>query len=203
MPCKVLICGLGRGGTSSVASLLYHVGFNLSGEDQPNTKFEDDELRELLLKSELTQLADRLESRAITYPLTAWKDPKLFASQGLELVRRLPIDWTVIAVFRDPVAIVARRVSMHELKFSEDMPKVIKATRKLHNFCAAAEKAGNEVIYVSYEKLMMDPLKTIDVLVRKLGISIAKDQAAEIWAHMQENQKMYLAEESDLAKFNG
>jgi hypothetical protein len=196
---KILVTGMGRGGTSSVASMLYHSGFNVCGEANPLANFEDEHLRPLLVGGELDRLQAELEARAQKYPLVAWKDPKLHGDNGLELLRRLPPDWVLLAVFRDPVAIVSRRMISDQVDFSASMPKVMRFMGKLHNFAAEVQKS-RQVIYVSYEKVVTEPLATIKGIYTMLGAAMDDAQAALLWEQMQRSQKEYLKRSDSFAQ---
>lgn len=188
---KLLVTGMGRGGTSSVASMLYHTGFNVSGEATPLANFEDESLRPLLVAGDIAGLQRELEARAERYPLVAWKDPKLHGDNGLELLRRLPPDWVVLAIFRDPVAIVSRRMVSDQVDFADSMPKVMRFMGKLHNFTVEAQKS-RQVIYVSYEKVVTEPVATIKGIYTMLGAALDDAQASLLWDRMQRSQKEYL-----------
>jgi hypothetical protein len=188
---KLLVTGMGRGGTSSIASMLYHTGFNVCGTAKPLANFEDESLRPLLLEGKLDQLQRELEARAERYPLVAWKDPKLHGDKGLELLRRLPEDWVLLAVFRDPVAIVSRRMISDQVDFSQSMPSVMKFMGKLNNFVAEVQKF-KKVVYISYEKVVTEPVATIKGIYTMLGAELDDAQAALLWEQMQRSQKEYL-----------
>jgi len=188
---KVLVTGMGRGGTSSVAAMLHHTGFNVSGDAPPRANFEDEALRPLLIDGRIDELQRELEARSARHPLVAWKDPKLHGDNGLELIRRLPDDWVLLAIFRDPVAIVSRRMISDQVDFSQSMPSVMKFMGKLHNFVAEVQKS-RKVIYVSYEKVVTEPVATIKGIYSMLGAELDDGAAAALWARMQRSQKEYL-----------
>ena len=196
---KILVTGMGRGGTSSVAAMLYHTGFNVCGRAEPLANFEDETLRPLLLNGQLEELQQELEARAERYPLVAWKDPKLYGDKGLELLRRLPDDWILLAVFRDPVAIVSRRMISDQVDFSESMPNVMKFLGKLHNFVAEVQKS-RKVIYISYEKVVTEPVMTIRGVYSMLGAELDDVAAGQLWEQMQHSQKEYLKRSDSFAK---
>jgi len=197
--CRLLVTGMGRGGTSSVASMLYHTGFNVCGEVPPHPNFEDEALRPLLLEGRLDEVQRELEARSERYPLVAWKDPKLYGDQGLELLSRLPADWTLLAVFRDPVAIVSRRMVSDQVDFAQSMPSVMKFLGKLNKFVAEVQKS-RRVIYVSYEKVITEPISTIKGIYSMLGADLDDAAAANLWDHMQLSQKEYLRRSDALTK---
>jgi hypothetical protein len=189
---KVLVTGLGRGGTSAIGALLFHSGFNVSGEAKADEiYFEDEQLRKMLLASEYERLESELGSRTENYPLVAWKDPKLYSGQGLQLVQRLSDDWIVIAVFRDPVAVVSRRLVTDKMSFAESMPRVLRFMRKLYGFSVEVEKSKT-VIYVSYEKVMTEPVASIRAMFQILGAELDDECIAGLWAKTRESQKSYL-----------
>jgi hypothetical protein len=198
---KILVTGLGRSGTSSVSSMLYHAGFNVCGDAEPNEAFEDEFLRPLLVAERFERIEKELQARLRKHQLVAWKDPKLYDKHGIKFVRRLSDDWTVIVVFRDPVAIVSRRVATDKVEFSADMQHVAYFIRKLHDFAAEMEKT-KKVIYVSYEKVMTEPIASIQGIFEKLGAEVPAEAASQIWSQMQRSQKAYLAHPSVLGKGN-
>lgn len=187
---KVLVTGLGRSGTSSISSMLHYYGFNLCGEAEPNATFEDVKLRKLMIQEDFDRIEKVLRTRVEKHRLVAWKDPKIYDKHGIKLVRRLPDDWVVIVVFRDPVAIVTRRAETDKVNFSEDMVHVGKFMQKLHSFAAEVEQS-KQVIYVSYEKLMSKPIESIRGIFAQLGTSVSADQAAKLWNSMQESHRTY------------
>jgi hypothetical protein len=189
---KVLVTGLGRGGTSAIGALLFHAGFNMSGDGNvDDVYFEDERLRSMLLASDFERLEAELTFRTAKHPLVAWKDPKLYSGQGLQLVQRLPRDWIVIAVFRDPVAIVSRRLVTDESSFAESMSRVLRFMRKLYEFLAEVEKSKT-VIYVSYEKLITEPVASISRILHLLGAKVDDEHVGSLWTKTKESQKTYL-----------
>jgi hypothetical protein len=188
---KILVTGLGRSGTSSVSSMLYHAGFNVCGDAPPNKSFEDEYLRPLLVGEKFDLIERELAKRLETHQLVAWKDPKLYSKHGIKFVRSLPDDWTVIVVFRDPVAIVARRLTTDNVEFAADMQHVAAFIRKLHDFAVDAAKT-KKVIYVSYEKIMTEPIASIQGIFKMLGAEVPAEFAAGIWAKMLDSQQEYL-----------
>lgn len=192
---KVLVAGVGRGGTTAVTSMLCHAGFNVCGDAPCDKYFEDDSLRRLLLAGKFAQLQAELARRVEVYGWVAWKDPKLFRDAGLELVRRLPADWVIVVVFRDPVAIVSRRVIADNVGFSEIMPKVMRLMRKLHDFAVEAEGLGRRVVHVSYEKMMTEPVESILRLCAELKVDVDRERAEAISARMKGDKATYLESE--------
>jgi len=191
---KVLVAGIGRGGTTAVTSMLYHAGFNVSGEAPPDKFFEDESLRRMLLAGDFGELQAELERRVEKYSRVAWKDPKLFRDAGMELVRRLPGDWIIVIVFRDPVAIVSRRVISDKVEFSQIMPKVVRLMRKLYDFGADIAGLGRQVIYVSYEKIMTEPVESVLRICADLKLDVDKERAEDIALRMQSDKVAYLAD---------
>jgi hypothetical protein len=190
---RVLVTGLGRGGTTAIASLLHWAGYNLSGDAPTDlVYFEDERLRAFLLEGQVDQLEAELNARAERYPLVAWKDPKLYGARGAELLQRLPEDWMVIVVFRDPVAIARRRTVTDGVEFRESMPHVLRFMGKLSEFAEAAAKS-RRVCYVSYEKLVTEPVSTITEIFRYLGVEPGQDVASYLWGKMRQSQEQYLA----------
>jgi len=80
------------------------------------------------------------------------------------------------------------------VEFSADMQHVAYFIRKLHDFAAEMEKT-KKVIYVSYEKVMTEPIASIQGIFEKLG-EVPAEVASRIWSQMQRSQKAYLAHPS-------
>lgn len=147
---KIMVTGLGRSGTSSIGSLLHHLGYFLgeSDSEQGSPFYESPRLRDQLTTAEANACAAALNGLASQHPRYAWKDPKLASPKGLDVLAQLDNEWLVIAVFRDPVAIAQRRVASDGVSFADALKLVTKGQARLLDFCSRCAKP---TIYISYE----------------------------------------------------
>jgi hypothetical protein len=78
------------------------------------------------------------------------------------------------------------------VEFAASMEHVMKFMRKLHR---AAANLGMErqVVYVSYEKTITEPISSIISVFDRLGVTVDEDVAAYLWSQMRASQKQYLA----------
>lgn len=188
---KVLITGLGRTGTSSIASILRHAGFYLGNVELSPTR-EDPTLREMLAKGQIGEVRATLDKWDASHPLIAWKDPKLIGEHGRRLVHDLPADWAVIVTFRDPLATTMRLVSQHGGGLVERLTTAIRMQKKLLRMVGESQKT---LLLVSYEKLMNHPEKVCRDLFNLLVPRIASNiNVVELWEKAKVDQKLYLTE---------
>lgn len=147
---KIIATGLGRSGTSSIGSLLHHVGYYLGEpvKDYERRTYESSELKHLLLDDEIDRCAAALNQLSSQHQRYAWKEPKVISSKGMALMPKLDDDWLVIVTFRDPVASSQRRSVSDDLEFMDALKLVIEAQSRLLRFCVKCEKP---ILFVSYE----------------------------------------------------
>ena len=154
---KVLITGLGRSGTSAVASIFHHIGFFL-GTEANAPIYEDILLRAALSEGRIEDILSSLSNDSERYPLFAWKDPKLFSDAVSKLIDSLNNDWLLVLVFRDPVAIALRRVYQENAAFLHYLDRAVHFQNKLARF---ANKSNKPLLLISYEKLLTQPERVI------------------------------------------
>jgi hypothetical protein len=161
---KIIATGLGRSGTSSIGSLLHHVGYYLGEpvKDYERRTYESSELKHLLLDDEIDRCAAALNERASQHQRYAWKEPKIISSKGMELMPKLDDDWLVIVTFRDAVASSQRRSVSDELEFMDALKLVVEAQSRLLRFCLKCEKP---LLFVSYEYFITKTREAITELV--------------------------------------
>ncbi len=164
---KILVIGLGRSGTSSIGSLLYHLGYFIGESDgeHQNPFYESPRLRDQFLKEEANVCATALTGLASQHPRYAWKDPKLASPKGLDVLSLLDNGWLVISVFRDPVAIAQRRVASDGISFADALKLVTKGQARLLDFCARCAKPA---IYISYEYFITQTAAVVSELVKHI-----------------------------------
>lgn len=185
---KVLITGLGRSGTSAVASVFNHIGFYL-GDDSEAPIYEDVVLRTAFKEERLSDVRSTLERSGLEHRLVAWKDPKLFSAIGSQLVGELTEDWLMVLVFRDPVATTLRRVFSDKVSFMDTLLSTVRLQEKLVQFGMTVKKP---ILFVSYEKLLLYPEQVIGEILGFVdldpGLSINAD---DILAKISSDKEAY------------
>lgn len=155
---KLLLSGLGRSGTSAIASVFKNIGYYV-GEVGKVTTNEDKDLQGMLKKLLYNEIIAELEVRAKNYSLIAWKDPKLIGQTGLQLINMLPDDWSVVLTSRDPLAISMRLATQHGGDILSHMEQIYSAQTKL--LTAINSITPKAVFVMSYEKFIANPGNTI------------------------------------------
>ena len=185
---NVLITGLGRSGTSAIASVLRNAGFYLGDVENISTR-EDPALREMLRKGQINEILTLLADWAASHPLIAWKEPKLVGNEGRQLVCGLPDDWAVIVVFRDPLARAVRLVTEHGGDLMTTLVESIRLPNKLVQLVQETQKT---TLLLSYEKHVTKPIDVcqdlLSVLVPKLTLGI---DVPALWNKTRMDQSMY------------
>ena len=148
---KILITGLGRSGTSAIASIVKNMGYFL-GEAVSPANGEDVYLRRLLACGEVDSVRTELYRRCEKYELVAYKDPKLFSLHGEKLLQELTNDWLCIFVFRDVLSISRRNVKSIGTEVDQSLSSAAHHQLKLINFYNKV-KLSNPTYLVSFEQL--------------------------------------------------
>lgn len=148
---KILITGLGRSGTSAIASIVKNLGYFL-GENVSHSTGEDFDLRKLLSQGETDSVRSELYRRCEMHDLVAYKDPKLFSLHGEKLLSELTNDWLYIFVFRDIYSISKRNVKSIGANLDQSLISAAHHQTKLVNFYNKA-KFSNPTYLVSFEQL--------------------------------------------------
>jgi hypothetical protein len=189
---KVLVTGLGRSGTSAAASIMFHFGYCLT-ELPPIRNHEDPHLRDLLKDGKIDEIVGILQNRVANHSHVAWKDPKIYGRSGQNLVGKLADDWLVVVIFRDPIAIAMRRAMSEQAEFSADLARVISGQRKLLDFADGVAKT-RAVLYVSYEKMLTDPVGFISEFAEYIDWPHSESSSPEmIWDKAMADRALYRA----------
>jgi SAM-dependent methyltransferase len=193
---KVVILGIGRSGTSAIASLLRRHGFFL-GPDADEALHESASLRQEMLSGHMDKIRTTLEDWQLTHPRVAWKDPKIHTA-GIGWLRTLPQDWLILTVFRDPVAIAQRRVLSDGLSFDAALALSIHGQNALF---ATLQGLDKKLLVLSYERLLQKPLAVINEVRDLLDLPTSDVPSPEdVWQAMRADQSNYRqAQDSRLA----
>ena len=187
---KLLITGLGRSGTSAVASAVRSLGYHMPFASKMANN-EDFTLRALLEQQDYQGIKLELEARCKTNPLVAWKDPKLFGGIGEKLLEVLDDDWAYLIVFRDPLSVGLRNVKSGGGDLDTALLQAVKNQGKLANFYLKA-KQSRRVLLVSYEKLATNFDETIAEITGFLGFKYNKDDIDSLRKSMSADHTRYL-----------
>jgi hypothetical protein len=187
---KVLVTGLGRSGTSAVASVLKNIGFYMF-DGEPVPSLEDKTLNGLIKSGQISEIVDRLEARAASNALAGWKDPKLFSDNGTRLLEALGTEWTYIFVYRDPLSIAVRNSITMKVDLESALAEAIRLQRKLYNFNVLA--ANRCATYrVSYEKFATRFESTVLDLTKFLSIPCDVSMIDDIKKSIDVDHRTYL-----------
>jgi hypothetical protein len=189
---KILVTGLGRSGTSAAASILFHFGYCLT--DLPQIRnHEDPQLRDLLKEGKVDEIVDILKTRSARNTHVGWKDPKIYGRSGPNLIGKLGDDWLLVVIFRDPIAIAMRRALSGQAEFAADLDKVITGQRKLFEFADQVSRT-RAVLYVSYEKMLTDPIGFISEFAEYVDWPNSESSSPErVWDKALADRALYRA----------
>ena len=185
---KALICGVGRSGTTAVASVLAELGFNL-GEHPVDPLREDTHLRELLLRRDADQLITELEAWSRRHAAVAWKDPKIHSAVTPAFMASLPADWLILAVFRDPLAITQRRMDVTGVPLMTTLRDVSRFQQKLLNFIDASAQT---VALISYERFMAQTPASVQALQELVATAGGPPDPHLVAERARQHQRRYL-----------
>lgn len=184
---KVLVCGVGRSGTTAVAAVLAALGFHLGDEPVPHLH-EDTALRRLLLQGDAAGLAAALEQMATRHAAVGWKDPKIHSAVNGGFVRLLPDDWLLVGVLRDPVAVAQRR------RFSdgdEVLPTALDVARFQLKLLQFLQGAAQSVALISYERFIVDTTAAVGQLLELLQTPGLPPEPAALARQVLAEQAVY------------
>lgn len=165
---KILITGLGRSGTSAVASIASQLGYFMPNVGNLATH-EDEELRELLKNGDVAKIKAVLERRVAENEFVAWKDPKLFSVNGASLQRILDHDWLYVFVFRDPLCIAMRNNKSLNMDIDTALTSAVAMQQKMVKFYTNTVNKFPTYKF-SYEKFMLSPDTELKMFCEFLGI---------------------------------
>lgn len=188
---KVLVVGLGRSGTSAIASVLRNCGFLLSESNKLATQ-EDPELRAYLKDGNIDKFVETLQKRAEKFPLVAYKDPKLFGSYGSDVFHRLGGNWAYVFVFRDPYAIALRNKKSMNLDLDLALEKAISSQKRLFDFYKMVSLV-NPVYKISFEKFNTNRREELVQFVSFIGtFGKSKDFIDKLILDLDDDHSRYL-----------
>lgn len=187
---KVIITGLGRSGTSAVASIFKFLGYYMPSAGMLATN-EDKVLRALLKDGNVAEFVQELNNRAAKNTFVAYKDPKIFGVLGEKVLDAIDNEWLCIIVFRDPVSIAMRNKKSLGVDFDQAFERAVNLQVKLFKFYKRI-KQSKPIYLVSYEKLMTNKDAFLEELLSVLGFSFDQDDLDAIKSCLDSDHKRYL-----------
>jgi len=191
----LIVSGVGRGGTSLVASVLFHAGVFM-GQHLAEAVYEDQEFIAAFHSRQRDVLARLIAQRNASQQVWGFKTPGIHVAldyRELSLFRNPHL----IIVFRDPVAI-AERAALAEYRNS--LTTMRESLDALRNILGFVDNTKAPALLLSYEKALMKPMVFIDALLSFGGVTL-KDAARqallgaiqpESSAYIQRARRQYL-----------
>lgn len=166
-PKTVIVLGAARGGTSMVAGALDALGVFMGEKLTP--MFEDPALVDCLERADLARARCIAAERDARYTLWGFKHPRI---DGLlsrwQRIFRAPV---YVVVFRDAMAVGARRAITHSEALDDHIEAALDVQKTLLQFARAVRRP---CLLVSYEKALLDPEFFVGQLAEFLGIDDAE-----------------------------
>jgi hypothetical protein len=167
-PRHMIITGLGRGGTTACAIMLEALGFKM---ESPTVYRESKHLMRLIRNREIDNVLAHLATWNKSSDRMAWKDPKLHGHGSIEVLNRLPDEFGVMVVFRDPLKIAIRRAQFHKTVTLEELMQNATALKKMTQ--AISQLRGRKLILVSYESLLLETQRMVGTIAQYLKVTDA------------------------------
>jgi len=186
-PRTFIVSGLGRSGTSMVATILAGLGM-LSRERSYEPTLEDREFLHLLTTRDLPGLAEAISARNQTNPVWAFKVPSIHGylePKELHLFRNPHL----LIVMRDLVATASRHaVSEH----MDAALSFLETTQGQYDFVCFLHAAACPTLLVSYEKGIRHPDKLVRAVTRFCDIPIDQQKVDRLTELIRPESEDYI-----------
>jgi hypothetical protein len=182
-----IVSGLGRGGTSLVASMLFHAGIYM-GHHLSEAVYEDAEFSEAFHARNRDLLMRLIASRNTTHRKWGFKAPHIHAALSYRDVTlfRNP---HLIVIFRDPVAVAERTALAEYLDPLTTMRECLDGLKSLVGF---VDNTTAPALLLSYEKALLKPDHFINAMARFCGIPLDAGQRQSLLKVVQPNADAYI-----------
>ncbi|MFO1024833.1 MAG: hypothetical protein U1E70_06605 [Acetobacteraceae bacterium] len=183
-----IVSGVGRGGTSLAASMLFHAGVYM-GHHLGEAVYEDLEFAEAFHSRNRELLTRLIAHRNASHKRWGFKVPNLhdvIAYHDLSLFRAPHL----IVMFRDPVAIAERAALAEHLHPLATMRDSLDSLKNLVGFL---HLTAAPALLLSYEKALMNPSEFIDALARFCGIAVDDAMRETLLKAVEPNSPAYIA----------
>ncbi len=183
----LLVSGVGRGGTSLVASVLHHAGVFM-GEHLAEAVYEDQEFVGAFNGGHRDVLTRLIAARNAAHRTWGFKYPGLHVAleyRDVSLFRNPHL----IVIFRDPAA-VAGRVALAE--YRKPLVTMRESLDALRNILGFVENTTAPALLLSYEKALLKPSHFIDALAKFCGLSLDRPARQALLQTVQPESTAYL-----------
>ncbi len=181
-----IISGIGRGGTSLVATVLQKAGLYL-GEHLSKIVTEDQEFHEILRSRNLSNLDALIARRNAAHASWGFKIPDLHVMMTYADLQRFRNPHLVL-IFRDPLAIAQRNVIAEHYNPISALRNSADALAMLARFVTLTTCPA---LLISYEKALINPPEFVDSLAAFCGFQLDGRHRNELIAEVVPNSPAY------------
>jgi hypothetical protein len=182
---SVLVCGLGRSGTTMVSRALSSLGLHM-GDKLSARSHEDRQFQSAVKRHRFEEFETLCRDRDARFDRWGFKAPS--ARQKLEELVILMRNPRIIITSRDPLAISLRSSS----ETGEDLFKVLNSTlRKMNALARKLDTLNCPVMLISYEKAVLRPDDLVAALNDYCGLGACADVLANAREVVQPAHPLY------------
>ncbi|MGH7156423.1 MAG: hypothetical protein ACREF3_21075, partial [Acetobacteraceae bacterium] len=184
----IIASGIGRSGTSMIASLLAGLWI-LSADDAYSLTMDDKEFLHLFTFKNMEELDEAIKRRNRHSEVWAFKLPSIHGYMEPDNLRvfRNP---RLVIVFRDPVAVAVRHATAEYVDPGVSLFETIEGMREMARFLQAAECP---MLLVSYEKAIRHPEHLIGALAEFCGVAVDPGKRQQLHAVIRPDNAEYAA----------
>jgi hypothetical protein len=182
-----IVSGVGRGGTSLVATLMVNAGIHM-GEALADVVNEDLDFLAAFLMHQRQRMLSLIQRRNATHAVWGFKAPNVQASlthNDIALFRNPHL----ILIFRDPLAVAERAVIAEHHPLTTALRD---ATDGLRNIVAFLHSTTCPALLLSYEKALLNPPALIDALAAFCGLRLTDDMRERLLSFVEPNSEAYM-----------
>ncbi len=183
----LIVTGVGRGGTSLAASVLFHAGVYM-GQHLGEAVYEDQEILHAMQTGDRDLLTRLIALRNSSHRTWGLKIPSLHAMiefQDMSLFRNPYL----IVMFRDPVAVAERTAIAEYRNALVTMQDTLDAQRDLLGFLL---NSAAPALLCSYEKALIDPGNFVDDVMRFCEIRLDDEKRKSVLSVIEPSPKTYI-----------
>lgn len=182
----IIVSGIGRSGTSMIASVLAGLGI-LSTADAYPTTLDDREFLHLFRHSNIENIAAAIRARDSRNDIWAFKLPSIHGYMRPDGIRafRNP---RMVMVFRDPVATAVRHSIAEYMDAEFSFFENIQGMQDIARFI---ESVDCPMLLVSYEKAISSPDNLVAILAEFCGVAVDAAQRDRLRTIVQPDNAAY------------
>lgn len=187
-PMTVVVTGVGRSGTSMLATTLSELGIPMGRTS--TAVYEDEDIQPALFHFDHTRFRQVIGMRNAAHLKWGFKFPSiqnhLFPPQ-LALLRNPRL----IVVSRDPVAIAAR-AHLSDPQAGNEIAAFENVSKQIYDLMNFVRNTSCPALLLSYEKFLVFPTAAIDAIAGFVGIEITEALRAEVLKVIAPNNLDYI-----------